>query len=237
MSLSLVKKIAAIAATVPQIAKQGHNEAGGYDFIRAVDLFDAVRIKLFEAGILIVPISERSARSNPYLSVTGDITDEWVTEINYRITDGRESLDCTAHGLGQDHGGKALYMASTGAKKDLLKSIFLMAGVEDDAESAENTERIPPTLAEKLDDLERQFGPDMREHPIDRIKVNAWMSACRKTGYSNKAQKAFLKTCGVEKISDLKRKDFDRAIKWATGQEEMTNGEDSSSAESGTSEE
>ena len=220
---SLVEKLATIAKTVPNLVKEGDN--GEYRFLRAVDVFDAIRIKLFEAGILIFPIAQKSERSNPYLAVTGDITDEVKVEVTYSVSDGVESVECCAHGVGQDHHGKALYIAQTGAMKDLLKRIFLLAGIEDDAEAQQDIERVPPGLAEKLDSLEKEFGSDMREHPIDRIKVNAWTSACRKSGIPQKAQKTFLKSCGIEKITDLKRKDFDRAIKWATEQEvEATDG-------------
>ena len=225
---NLTEKLAAVAKTIPNLLKEGDN--GQFKFLRAIDVFDAVRIKLFEAGIVVLPIACKSERSNPYLSITGDITDEWKMEVSYRITDGLEFIDCCAHGIGQDHEGKALYMASTGAKKDLLKSIFLIAGYEDDSEGVEDVARVAPGLAEKIAEMEKQFGPDSREWTIGRIEVNAWMSACRSSGYSQKAQKAFLKTCGVEKISDLKRKDFDRAMKWATGQEEL-HGEDSSGTE------
>jgi hypothetical protein len=219
MPQNLAEKLAEIGRSIPNLLKQGDN--GQYFYLRAIDVFEAVRVKLYEKGIIIHPVVQKSERSNPYLAITGDITDEWVTEVTYRITDGLESIDCCAHGIGQDHQGKALYIASTGAKKDLLKSLFLIAGYEDDAEAQENIERIPPGLAEKLDAAEKEFGSDLREHPIDRIKVNAWTSACRKTGFSPKAQKAFLKTCGVEKISDLKRKDFDLAMKWATGADDV----------------
>jgi len=226
---SLVEKLAGVAQTIPNLLKEGDN--GEYRFIRAVDAFEAVRAKLFAAGILIFPICQKSERSNPYLAITGDITDEWSVEITYRITDGLSEIDCVAHGIGQDHQGKALYMASTGAKKDLLKSLFLIAGYEDDSEAIENVEKVSPALSEKINEMESKCGPDVREWTIGRIEVNAWSSACRNSGYSQKAQKTFLKTCGVEKISDLKRKDFDRAMKWATGVEEL-HGENSSGAES-----
>ena len=228
---NLVEKLAAVAKTIPNLLKEGDN--GEYRFIRAVDAFDAVRIKLFEAGILIFPVAVKSERSNPYLAITGDITDEWVVEVTYRITDGSSEMDCCAHGIGQDHQGKALYIASTGAKKDLLKTLFLIAGYEDDSESVQDTARIAPGLAEKIAEMEKTFGPDSREWTINRIEVNAWTSACRTTGYHSKAQKTFLKKMGLEKISDMKRKDFDYAMKWATGALEI-DGENSSSPDSDT---
>jgi len=228
MPQTLAEKLAEIGKSIPNLLKQGDN--GQFFYLRAVDVFEAVRGKLFEKGILILPVEVKDIiREQPYVAVTGDITDEVHMKMAFKITDGVESLLCEAAGIGQDHQGKALYIASTGAKKDLLKSLFLIAGYEDDAEAQENIERIPPNLAEKLDQAEREFGPDLREHPIDRIKVNAWGSAARASQYSTKAQKAFLKTCGVEKITDLKRKDFERAMKWATGAEEL-HGQDSSGA-------
>ena len=227
---TLAEKLAEVGRSIPNLLKQGDN--GQYYYLRAIDVFEAVRVKLFEKGIVIFPVAQKSVRSNPYLAITGDITDEWIVEIEFALSDGTERIVCVAHGVGQDHQGKALYIATTGAIKTLLKSLFLISGFEDDAEAQKDIERIPPGLAEKLDAAEKEFGPDLREHPIDRIKVNAWSSACRTTGYSEKAKKAFLKACGVEKITDLKRKDFEKAMKWATGGEE--DGESSFSAEPDT---
>ena len=235
MPTSLVEKIAKVAKGTPNLLKEGE-KPGEYFYLRAVDVFDAIRTRLFEEGVLIIPVRQTYTRSQPYLSVREDgfedITDEVFVEVNYEITDGTDTIDAVAHGVGQDHAGKALYIASTGAKKDLLKTLFLLAGHEDDSESVENTERITPGLAEKIAEMEKKFGSDAREWPIGRVEVNAWMSAARKTGYSVKAQKAFFKKFGIAKISDLKRKDFDLAMKWALGQQELAlNGEDTSSAD------
>src|SRR5215469_17394869 len=107
MPQNLAEKIAEIGRSIPNLVKQGNN--GEYFYLRAIDVFEAIRVKLYEKGIIIFPVGQKSERSNPYLAITGDITDEWVTEVTYRITDGLESIDCCAHGIGQDHQGKALY--------------------------------------------------------------------------------------------------------------------------------
>lgn len=229
MPKSLVERFAEIAKKVPQIDKEGDN--GTYRYLRAVDVFDTVRIRLFEAGILIVPISAKTTRNQPYFAVTGDITDEVIMEVDYLITDGKESIPCFATGIGQDHEGKALYMASTGAKKDLLKSLLLLAGVEDDTESVADTAQVDPGLAQKIAEMEKKFGTDSNDWIVDRQFVNAWCSAARTTGYRIPAQKAFLKKqFQIEKISDLKRKDRDAAMDWALGKTEIEgDGKDSSS--------
>lgn len=214
---TLAQKIAAVGKSIPNLLKAGDN--GVYKFLTAVDVFDAIRGKLFAAGVLIVPTEVREIRrSNPYLTISDDITDEVILGIQYRITDGVDSLFCEATGIGQDHEGKALYMASTGAKKDLLKSLFLIAGYEDDAEAQTDTARIPDGLAEKLDAAEKQFGSDLREHPISRRDVVAWGSACVLAKKRNAAREEYLASVGVTKITDLKRKDFVAAMAWATNE-------------------
>lgn len=215
MPLSLAEKIAQAAAEIGDVAKQGDN--GEYTYIRASDLFREVRGRLFARGVVIVQEQILDIqRSQPYLTVNDNIIDEVNVKVEYKITDGVETWYVQSAGCGQDYKGKALPIALTGALKSLLKVLGLIAATEDDPEAV-NEGRIPPDLAEKLDKAEKEFGSDLREHPIDRIKVNAFTSACRKNKVTEKARNVYLETMfGVEKISDLKRKDFDAAIKWAT---------------------
>ena len=219
MPLTLAEKIAEAAAEVGDVEKKGDN--GEYTYIRASDLFREVRLRLFKRGIVI---SQQKIidiqRSQPYLNVNDNIIDEVTVRVEYKITDGVDIWYVESAGCGQDYSGKALPIALTGALKSLLKVLGLIAATEDDPESVTETERIPPGLAEKLDAAEKEFGPDLREHPIDRIKVNAFTSACRSSKISEKTKKNFLiDSFNVEKISDLKRKDFDAAMKWATSNE------------------
>ncbi len=215
MPQTLAEKIAEVGRSIRNILKQGDN--GEYRFLTAVDVFDAIRGKLFEKGIVIYPAGVVEViRSNPYLTISDDITDEVILKMRYHVTDGSETLVCETAGIGQDHQGKALYMASTGAKKDLLKSLFLIAGFEDDAEREKNVERIPDGLAEKLDEAEKKFGSDLREHPISRRDVIAWGQACVQSKKRNAAREEYLESAGVKTISELKRKDFAAAMAWAT---------------------
>jgi hypothetical protein len=115
--------------------------------------------------------------------------------------------------------GKALYHALTGSLKFFVQALGLIAGIPDDPEMV-NEAKIPEGLAEKLDEAEKKFGSDLREHPIGQRDVRAWGSACKTSGYSETAKKNYLKSAGVEKITDLKRKDFPEAMKWAVGAED-----------------
>lgn len=209
----LCQKLAAVCKALPELEKQGDN--GEYTFLRAFDVFKAFRRQLFQRGISIVPVKiVEVVRFQPYLTVNDNMIDEYRVTVQYSISDGEQEILGEGIGVGQDYQGKALYMALTGSLKFFVQAIGLIAGIPDDPENV-NEGPIPPGLAEKLDEMEKKFGPDMREHPISQRDVRAFTSACHKSGIRVPAQKHFLKQFNVDKISDLKRKDFPAALKWA----------------------
>jgi hypothetical protein len=214
MPLTLAEKIAEAASEVGDISKEGNN--GEYTYIRASDLFRELRLKLFKRGIVIAThkiIEVR--RSQPYLTVNDNIIDEVTVIVEYHISDGVETWHEQSAGCGQDYKGKALPIALTGALKSLLKVLGLIAATEDDPEAV-NEGHVPEGLAEKIDEMSAKCGDDVREWPISRRDVLAWGAACVKSKKRNAAREEYLKGVGVDKISDLKRKDFVDAMLWAT---------------------
>lgn len=225
MPLMLAEKIAQACRAIPDLEKLGDN--GEYTYLRAHDVFKAIRGELFKRGIFIMPSEILSLdRSQPYLNVNDNIIDEVRVKVRYRISDGTEILFGEGVGVGQDYMGKALYMALTGSLKFFIQAIGLVAGIPDDPETV-NEARVPDGLAEKLDEAEKKFGPDLREHPISRRDTSAFNSAVKQSGWGVKAVRATLAEFGVEKISDLKRKDFPRALAWAMKKDDETSGVDS----------
>lgn len=216
MPKTLAEKLAEAGAAIGDLEKIGDN--GEYHYLRAYDVLREVRRELFKRSIVIIPIDLISLeREQPYRSVSDNIIDEVRVAIRYEITDGVESKHGIGVGVGQDYTGKALYMALTGSLKFFCQALGLIAGIPEDPETV-NEGRVPEGLAERLDEAEKKFGPDLREHPISQRDVRAWGSACKTTGYSETAKKNFLKSAGVEKITDLRRKDFAVAMKWAIGE-------------------
>lgn len=214
MPLTLAEKIAEAADKVGDIAKEGDN--GEFTYIRASDLLRAIRHHLFQRGIVITIHKIISVkRSQPYLNVNENIIDEVEVVAEYKITDGTETWYEQSAGCGQDYKGKALPIALTGALKSLLKVLGLIAATEDDPETV-NESRVPEGLAEKIDEMVAKCGDSASEWPISRRDVIAWSSACIKSKRREGARAQFLASKGVDKISDLKRKDFAEAIKWAT---------------------
>jgi hypothetical protein len=216
MPKNLAEKIAEAVAEVGDVAKKGDN--GDYTYIRSSDLFREVRNKLFSRGIIIAPhkiIEVR--RSNPYLNISDNIIDEVAVTVEFKVTDGVEEMLMQSSGCGQDYKGKALPIAMTGALKSLLKVLGLIAASEDDDDLIAEA-HVPEGLAEKIDEMVAKCGDDSREWPISRRDVVAWGQACVQSKKRNAAREKYLESVGVEKISDLKRKDFKAAMEWATNE-------------------
>jgi hypothetical protein len=214
MPQTLAEKIAEAVAEIGDVAKEGDN--GEYTYIRSSDLFREVRHRLFKRGIVIVPKQIlKIERSQPYLNVTENIIDEVAVTVEYTITDGTETWDIQSAGCGQDYKGKALPIALTGALKSLLKVLGLIAATEDDPETV-NESHIAPGLAEKIDEMVEKCGDSTGEWPISRRDVIAWGQACVQSKIRASAREAYLARFGIDKISDLKRKDFKQAMTWAT---------------------
>lgn len=216
MSDSLVEKLAAAALAIPELSKLGQND--DYSYLRAYDVTRAVRGELFKRGIVILPESLTVEYVNPYMTATGDMMEEARVSVVYKLTDGEEHLHIEGLGVGQDYKGKALYKAMTGSLKYALMCVGLIAGVEDDPETTSDGP-VSESLAEKLDEAEKKFGPDLREHPISQRDVRAFTSACKAANITPHFQKKYLRDFyGVEKISDVKRKDAAKVIQWAVAQ-------------------
>ena len=214
MPLTLAEKIAQAASEIGDVAKQGDN--GEYTYIRASDLLREIRHKLFKHGIVIATDKIVDIkRSQPYLTVNDNMIDEVFVTVQYRVSDGTESWLLQSAGCGQDYKGKALPIALTGALKSLLKVLGLIAATEDDPETV-NESPVPEGLAEKIDEMVAKCGDDSKEWPISRRDVVAWGQACQQSKKRNAAREKYLESVGVEKISDLKRKDFAAAMAWAT---------------------
>lgn len=218
---SLVEKLAEVGAAVGDLQKVG--EADDYNYLRAVDVLKAVRLKLFERGIIIYPSEVLEVKSSrPFETVTDDVCEEVQVRVKYWVgsSETHEFLIGEGVGIGQDYHGKAIYKALTGSLKYFLMTLGLIAGVEDDPEQT-NAARVPESLAEKLEEAEKEFGPDLREHPVYQRDVRAWGAALKSAGIKPSVAKKFLKAnYDVEAISHLKRKDFPDALKWALDQKE-----------------
>lgn len=207
---SLAKKLAEASLAVGELVKEGDN--GEYTFLRAYDVMKAIRGELFKRGVVIIPAEIVSVdRIQPYYHMTQNMVDEVRVRVRYEITDGHETIKGEGTGIGQDFAGKALYMALTGSLKFFLQGLGLIAGIPDDPE-----ESMPDDMAIKIDEAEKKYGPDLREHPISRRDILVFGRLCDMRGIDQKRRKEYLTdNFAVPVISKIKRKDAVQALNWA----------------------
>jgi len=127
---TLPQKLAAIMAEVGRIPKRGMNTHFGYAYATEMDIVEAIRQKLADHQVMLVP------------SVT-DVTREGTlttVRLRYTLLDGEAPDYSTAitfdwAGTGSDNADKGLYKAFTGAQKYALLKLF-MVPTGDDPETA-----------------------------------------------------------------------------------------------------
>jgi hypothetical protein len=144
----LAKKLLAIMQEVETVEKKGRNDFHKYDYAMEQDIVAAVRPKLIERGILILP-EVRSVDLRP--NQKGDAT---LTTLSTRYTlidteTGAEIVLDWA-GSGEDKGDKGLYKGMTGSQKYVLMKLFQMS-TGDDPEN--DTHRKGPRSQQAATDL------------------------------------------------------------------------------------
>jgi hypothetical protein len=147
---ALAKKLAEVMGLVGWIPKKGRNTFQNYDFVREVDIVDAVSEHLAARFVAVIPkvVNMHYEPTTTKAGVSGYFA---VVTMSYTFIDGEtgESLTCEAIGAGTDQpGDKAFYKAQTGAKKFALTQAFLIATGEDpedeQAPKKANAEKAKP---------------------------------------------------------------------------------------------
>lgn len=207
---TLVEKIAAICKSIDPVLKEGTADAG-FAYLRILDLANALREKLFDAGILIVPNDVECVVERWESEVTDRHWSSAQITTGFLITDGSQEIKTIGHGYARDLDGHCVSIAQTMALKSLLKRLGLIFGEYDDPEKQQD-EGYTLNLAEG----EKEWGYDLREWPISRGEVIAFNAAALASGHTKKGITTYLDAnFGAAKPSDLRRKQFAEAMAWA----------------------
>lgn len=136
----LVRKLAAIMADVHRIPKSGRNEFHKYDYATEADIVEALRTKLAEKSIMLIPHLVES-----HVDKVGDknLLTTVVLEFTFVDGDSGQSLTLRWEGTGIDSGDKGMYKAMTGALKYVLLKTFMIP-TGDDPEAGRDDERPAP---------------------------------------------------------------------------------------------
>ena len=142
---TLIKKLAAIVAEIDHVEKKGRNEFHKYDYVKAADLANAVRVKLSKQGVFLLSdvIDMRVERVGDFMFTTIDVL--------YTFHDGEtgEKLCFKMPGVGADKSDKGLYKAITGSLKYALRNAFLVPDEKSDPEGDESVDRAEGKAAAK----------------------------------------------------------------------------------------
>lgn len=202
----LVKKIAQAFKAVGKLPRNGKNTTRRYNWTRASDVLEAVRLELFSRDVLICP-SEGVPEYVPIATTNGG---EQITEcriaVTYTFRDALEKLEpMVCNGVGRDVEDKALYKAQTGAQKALLKRFGLMAEETDDPE------------------WDATDSPDVAESPrgadktVTHAQIRAFNDACAASNRSSEEIMTYLfhehQVVGVQHLG--RGKQFTQALVWA----------------------
>jgi hypothetical protein len=195
-AVGLYGKLAEVVAEVGVVPKSGHNDFHDYDYVLESDLLEAVRLKLSERGVLILPSVTKVERESTLTTV----------HVRFVIHDAEsgERFEADWAGTGSDKGDKALYKAYTGALKYFLMKTLLIptgsdpeGGKEPDAPEpsaarnlpAEKVETLKTTITEAgldsfLEMKLRSFGVSaLSDLTVDQgIAVWEWVQAERASG-------------------------------------------------------
>jgi hypothetical protein len=129
----IIVKLARIMESLPELKPEGRNQHFGYQFIRDTQVSGALRRRLAEERVMIVPdvVSEEWVETK-----TGRGGTSWVTKLKVRYTaiDGDSGDMISGHGFGygDDAGDKGANKAMTAALKYWLLKLFQIGGEDSD---------------------------------------------------------------------------------------------------------
>lgn len=201
----LIGKLAEACDAVGGVPKKGQNEE--YNWQRWADIAAAFRHELFHRGIVILA-DDKSIDEKIYKNHAGLLYRYACLTREYRITDGPETITIAAFGRGMDVGDKAIWKAKTGCDKYLLRELGL---IPDEADEPEATE------AASIDNELPKQKARMMEY-----QRRAWATSCEKGGKTkNQAEVYLVAKWGVSNPEALSQVQFDEAVRWALGMEEL----------------
>lgn len=199
--IPLIDKIAQAFAAVERLQRKGHHPRG-FDYTRAHDVFEVVRHKLLERGILVCPV-EGVPVYVPIQTNGGDTLTECRLQVTYTFQDSKEKLDppIVINGCGRSIGEEALEIAQTKAQKSLLKRFGIMADEQDDAPMPSG-EISEPRGADKT---------------VTHAQIRAFSEACAASNRTSDEIMTYLfhehQVTGVQHLG--RGKQFTQALAWA----------------------
>lgn len=181
--MNLYEKLIEVRKAVPYLQKdkKGH----GFNYVSSSDTIGALKTKMDEVGVLLVPSVVHSEVRDHQTAKGGH---NYFTVLNMEFTwvnseKPEESITCSWTGQGLDSGEKGVGKALTYAEKYFLLKFFNIATDQDD----------PDSFQQKSDSKQ----PKKYASPEDQAKIKDLL------GNSEKAMKEFLDSAKIKSLADL----------------------------------
>lgn len=228
--ISLVAKLADACNAVGGVEKRGRNDFHRYNYVKASDVAKAIRHELFQRGVIILPNETEFIETGKIKTNSGGEMREFRLTVEFTIYDSTsdEKITVKAFGVAADTGDKTLYKCKTGATKYFLRALGLIPDEKDDPEFDESVdERTDPRIRQSVQSPagtpagENKSARRKRER-IKEWQARAWDSAVRESGKTAQQVATFLQTrYSSTSVTELTPEDFNDAIKWAVGTEDL----------------
>ena len=137
----LYAKLARVMGKLGSISKEGHNASFGYDFIRDVDVNNALRPLLAEEGVAIL-VGMESVEQDTITSGSGNTGYHTVARMTVTFADGEtgETHTIPWYGEANDYQDKSVNKCATAGLKYCLLKTF-MVGSDDDPDAGSPARR------------------------------------------------------------------------------------------------
>lgn len=218
---TLARKLSEIMGEIHRIPKRGRNEFHKYDYVTESDLSEAVRQKMSDRFIEIVPKVVSYARhelltdKGVYNGCIYDVTLEvWLEDGE----SGEKKLGGVMVGSGYDKGDKAVYKAITGATKYWIYKKFLIP-TGDDPEADSKTDKAVAeveqkrVLENKLADIaeeKKETSQPAKKGCISAPQQKRLWAIAKQAGWQNEEIKDFLKMkYGLDHTADIPKDKYE----------------------------
>lgn len=147
---ALFRKLAEVMGEIGYVEKRGRNDFHKYDYVTEADLVEAVRAKLAERHVALIP-SVQAISERPYKTDRGKESVVTTVTIAFAFVDGETGAMYRTEwaGQGDDPADKGLYKAYTGAVKYFLMKTFLIPTGDDPEGDRRTDERSQGRTAAK----------------------------------------------------------------------------------------
>lgn len=144
MGLNLAQRLLEVQKELGWIAKRGENKQQGYDFVRAVDVFDAARDAMHKHGVLWT----WSTTAYDIAEVAGKAWHKMSADFAfYNVDDPKDKIISTVVGSSSPPGDKGAWVTITGMMKYALIQALLLPTGDDPEAQPETAERKPGATA------------------------------------------------------------------------------------------